>query len=422
MAREWGGLKLGKGSQLKIEEVNKSLSPLRKKYKYAQQCANLYGGAAILRIVDDGLDPIKPLDSTKLLPVEHSRILDRWEIQATPEAILKDWLDPEYYQITTHDLTVKVHKSRVIRFDGAFAGKEAATLNQGWGDSVLVSFFAPMLRYFNSLGYVSEAVRDFEIFIHYIEGLFDRLAGDSRAERIEAEEKVAERLRLNQQQRSSMRGMVADMSHEKMEFVGRKFSGVAEILDRVKDEMVAASGLTRPQFLQEHPSGLAATGESERRAEADSIRALQEDKWGENIRFDCELLLGTTVGWEWEWKNLYQSTPSEESEIRKDLAQTDKLYIELGVITPEEVRNSRFAGADYSIETTLLRNDAKSIPKYGDRVSWLENGAVITGKVIEVISRAIVTVDGELNGSIDNPVLLIDVEGNRSTKLLAQLL
>lgn len=416
MTRGWGGIVLGTGSQLDLESANKSLSLLKRKYKFAQQCANLYGGSAIIRIVNDGLNPIEPirLDSPKT--VEYSRILDKWEIQATPDAILKDWLDPEYYQITTSDRIEKIHKSRVIRFDGAFSGKESVILNGGWHDSVLISFFTPMLRYFNALGYVSEAVRDFEIFIHYIDGLFDRLAGSSPAERLDAESKITERLRLNQQQRSSLRGMVGDLTNEKFDFVGRNFGGVAEILDRIKDEMLAASGLTRPQFLQEHPSGLAATGESERRAEADLIRAYQEDKWGDNIRFDCELVFGTSIGWDWQWANLYQSTPSEESEIRKDLAQTDKTYIELGVLTQEEVRTSRFLRANYSVETVLQsKTDSKTLadPKYGDTIAWLEDGQIQQGKVIEVISRPIATPKGELTGSIENPIFLVESQDKR---------
>lgn len=423
MARRWGAIQLAEGKQETIEEIGKKIAPLKRKYEVAQQTANKYGGAAILRIVEDGKDPIEPLSTDKAIEVEYSRILDRWEIYPTADALLKDWLDPEYYQISSHDLFLTVHKTRVIRFDGAFSGKEGRELGFGWDDSVLAAFFEPLRRHLSALGYVGEAIGSFEIFIHYIQGLFDRLDDDDK----NGKEKMLERLKLNQQQRSVLRGTIADLDAEKFEYVSRRFSGVGDILDRLRDEMVAASGLTKPQFLQEHPSGLAATGESERKAEANEIEALQEKKWGEQIRFDCALWVGTEYGWEWHWHNLYQPTPSEESEIREKQSRSDRAYIEMGAVTAEEIRQSRFGGANYSIETTLIdrrersNSDKKDPPRFGNRVRWNDRGTIKEGKILEVISRSIVAIDGEKNGTIENPVLLIDTGSERLMRLLSEI-
>jgi hypothetical protein len=40
--------------------------------------------------------------------------------------------------------------------------------------------------------------------------------------------------------------------------------------------------------------------------------------------------------------------------MRKIQSETDKNYIDAGVLTPEEIAASRFAGDNYSLETKLL--------------------------------------------------------------------
>jgi uncharacterized protein len=348
MIRRWGEIKLGSGDVSNIAVVGKKLNSLRFLYELAQKTANLCGGAAIIRLANDGLSEKDPLIPYPNLQIEYSPVLDSQEIFPEPSALRSNWHNPEYYLVHTIDRSYLVHKSRVIRFNGLFAGKEGRLRNMGWDDSVLIPFLNPLMRHLSAIGYVAAAVKDFEVFVHYIQGLFDRL--DS----IEGEEKIATRLLLNQQQRSSLRGMVADLESEKLEYVSRTFTGVGDVLDRIKDEMVAASGLTKPQFLQEHPSGLAATGESERLAEADAIEALQERQWGENIRFDCALALSnTTEDWDWEWKSLYRSTPSELAKIKLDMARTDLSYERRGILSEEEIRNSRFSLPEYSQETVL---------------------------------------------------------------------
>jgi hypothetical protein len=50
---------------------------------------------------------------------------------------------------------------------------------------------------------------------------------------------------------------------------------------------------------------------------------------------------------------MYAATPAEEADIKLKTAQTDQIYIDKGVVTPEETGTSRFTAEGYSTETTI---------------------------------------------------------------------
>ncbi len=327
---------------------------LRRLYQNGQRMANKDGGAVIIRLIDDGQSPEYPVAYEKIKKIDYSRILDRWEISPDSKSLDRDPIDPEYYlyhkQINDNiynesiQNNQKIHKSRVLRFRGNFISPQQQRMNNGWEDSLLVPFLDPMLRYLEAQGYVAASVRTFEIMIHKIQDLFTMMQSP------EQEAEILKRLRLNQQQMSVLRGVAIAKDSEEMEIITRQFTGVSDILDRLRDEMVAASGLTKVQFLQEHPNGMQATGESERLQEADRIEALQAEKWGENIDVDVRNVLASLgLGTEaidaayWEWNSLFKLSPTEESQNLLNLAKCDQLNINSGVYSAEEARHLRYA-------------------------------------------------------------------------------
>ena len=172
-------------------------------------------------------------------------------------------------------------------------------------------------------------------------------------------------MQLNQKTLSALRFFALDRKTEEVNIIGRQFRAVSDILDRLKDEMIGASGLTKPQFYQEHPAGLAATGESERLAEANSILALCEQKWGENILEDIELYFlsqdSVTKGklpndYSWEWKSIYSLTPTEEAGIREATSRSDDANIRNGIYTNQEARDSHYGPSTFDMNITLDKN------------------------------------------------------------------
>jgi phage-related protein (TIGR01555 family) len=341
MARGWGRMNLPTNMELE-NKLNKELSLLRHKYREGQRLANLYGGAVIIRIVEDGRDYSTPLGK-EVGNIRYSRVFNPWEIYPRLNNSDDDVYSPEYYEMSAsidgQQSVFKIHSDRIIRFSGAATDHESMRHNRGYEDSLLVSFLDPCLRYLTAVSYVGASVSSFEFIIHKLQNLFSELENE------ESQAHLAERLRVAHNSLSALRGMVVDKEEEDVTVVSRNYAGVTEIISTLRDEMIAASGLTKPQFIQEHPSGLAATGQSERLAEADNIRALQEEKWGMLIETDCQLVLKKHKyylnNWSWEWSNLFQLSPLEEAELHQYQANSDAIRISSGVLTPEEVKKRR---------------------------------------------------------------------------------
>jgi phage-related protein (TIGR01555 family) len=113
-----------------------------------------------------------------------------------------------------------------------------------------------------------------------------------------------------------------------------------------------------------------ATGESDIRLYYDRIHADQENELRAPLTRLIELLFLTADGptrgrepptWTFEFTKLWQLNEKEHAELRKVQAETDVAYLEQGVLDPEEVRDSRFNGDSYSIETVLKEREQLDI-------------------------------------------------------------
>lgn len=369
MQKSWCKIALGDGNQKIIASANKELDKLKKTYYRGQILANLYGGAVALRLANDDAPLNEPIDINNLKSIKYSQVFDRWSVLPDPISIQSNPHDPEYYNFYSSFGTgdaefdkksklysYKLHKSRILRFRGAYLSPYEMMYNQGWEDSVLTPFLDPLLRYLSAIGYAGEGVRTFEIIAHSIDNLF------AKTSTADGEAQIKKRLKLNQQTLSALRFFALDRQSEEVNIISRRFQGVGDIIDRLKDEMIGASGLTKPQFYQEHPSGLAATGESERLAEANSIIALCEDKWSEQIYEDVELYFcshdSITKGvlpddYTIQWNSLFTQSPQEKANIKYQVAQTDNLNISNNIYTNVEARNSHYGGSEFDDNVVL---------------------------------------------------------------------
>ena len=372
MRLAWLIVTLGDGDPNIISHANKAMKKLAPLYEKGQALANLYGGCFVIRLVDDGQPYDQPINYKKINSVQYSQLFDPWTVMPDAFEIIRNPLEPDYYifysvygtgnteydKSNKNNLTFgyKIHKSRVLRFRGKFRSPMEQRWNRGLEASALTSFYSPMIRYVSSLGYTGEALRTFEVMALSITALM------SKTQTQEGAAQMRKRLELTQQSLSAFKFFALDKGTEELQILGRKFNGVSDIIESLKDEMIGASGLTKPQFYQEHPAGLAATGESERLAEATSIMSLCEQKWGEQINDDLFLYFSSkdsiTKGivpddWGIQWNSLYTETPTEKTTIRYQTAQTDDLNIKNGIYTNLEARHSHFGGADFDINITL---------------------------------------------------------------------
>lgn len=363
-----------KGSQKIIAECANHSERLKvpQAFNRAQIWANLYGGAVIIINADDGEHWSKPINTKKLKTVKSLRVLDRHKIRPLTEGNDFNPLEPEYYQLTLGAESLKelgleknnvtslerpdiIHHTRIIRFDGIELPPDMTQYSGGWGQSVIEEIWDEYSDWKTSLKSMSRILSDFSIFIYKVSKLGE-LTGE------QGEDALKTRFTSFKRGIETLGAAAIDKDGEDIDYKTRQLGGIDAIADKLRDALIGASGLPHTRLFGASPSGLGATGESEANNWADEVQAFQQSQWYAKLRSLTKLIFlssdGPTKGnvpddWSIRFFSLIQQSESDLAGLRSTQASTDNTYIGAGILLPEEVRQSRFGGSEYSSDTIL---------------------------------------------------------------------
>jgi phage-related protein (TIGR01555 family) len=343
-----------------VEQVIEDLYILEN-FLLASKNARLYGGAAILLYIDDGRKADQPVDKRNIRSIEGMEVLDRWQIAPViNEENLYDYSKATYYQIISGDLIAQpqltyIHKDRILRFDGEWLPYRIRQRNYGWGMSSLQSVYDSFKHYWTGLNSAATLLTEFDIFVHKLRGLSTMLAAGKEAD-------VRQRLVLNDVSKSVYRGYAIDAEKEELEFISRNFGGIGEVLEKLRMDIIGASQVPHTILFGESPSGLGSTGRSEERDFAKMLGDYQNAHYKRPLQKLMEMIMlskdGPTNGrlpdsWRIAFNDLFELNEREKADVRARVAAVDGRMIQLGVLHPEEVRQARYGGSEWSMETAL---------------------------------------------------------------------
>ena len=327
----------------------------------------LYGGSVVVIGADDGQPADKPLREDAIKSVRWLHVVDkRWLVPETYyEDPLQDELfgEPQTYRIVprraTQVVNMVVHRSRLLVFGGAHTSDEERDRLGGWDYSVLNAVYG-VLRAFNDVWASSQhLMADASQGVFKIAGLMDMIAGGQK-------EELQTRMQLVDMSRSVARAILLDSDHgEDFTKEGTSFTDAAAMLDRWMQRLASAAEVPATILMGRSPAGMNATGEADFRWFYDSIATAQKNDLSPELEKLVRLLFlakdGPTRGnvpetWEIIFHPLWQPTPKEQAEVEKLTADKDKLYVDTGVLLPEEVSLSRFRAEGWSAETQIDRD------------------------------------------------------------------
>ncbi len=323
----------------------------------------LYGGAGLVLLIDDGLEPEEPVDLARIRAVRGYVPLSRHEL--IPEDFsITDYSKPSHYRITTSQrmtpdqqgsyVNVRIHSSRVARFDGLYLPWNVRVRNTGWGLPVLQLIWEAFKRYETALAGLESMTSDADLFVHKIPGLFNRIASGNESD-------LRKRLEANNLSRSVYGGMVVDVE-EDLQFLNRALSNIASATDPFVSDLQAATGWPASILMGESPGGLGKEGRFEERVWASIVEQWQEVYCRTAVSGVLQYILASREGptrgrppanWSVEFPSIFTETNKEKVELRQQQASIDSQYINMGVLNPLEVRDARFGGTEFNIETTL---------------------------------------------------------------------
>lgn len=331
-------------------------------FEEALKLQRIYGGAAIFMVFDDGMEPSEPLNPARVRGIADLVPLSKKEI--TPDEF--DYLNfrnPTQYRISTsksssntNDLQyLLVHSSRILRFDGLYLPWRDRLNNSGWGLSALQVFYDPWKRYRGATDGLSTMLSEMDLFVHKIPGLANKITAGK-------ESALKARLEANSLARSLYGGMALD-SEEEVTFAARSLGGAQDIFDRLLDDLVAAADMPKPVLFGMSPAGgLSEAGKFEQKLWASSIERYQSHSLKRAFTRYLNIILsirsGPTGGnlpsqWTAHFPPYFASSDSDKANMRQQIALSDQIYLNAGVITAMEIRASRFGGTEYQLDTVL---------------------------------------------------------------------
>ena len=351
-------------------EENKKILSLYKKYENklflrqmfanAQIQANLYGGSALIFYVDDGLDYDQPVNFNNIKSIQKLKILDSNKIYPATDHLHPDPAEVEHYYLLlpldkNQIYQNKIHASRLIRFDGVKMPVDVMTQNNGWGFSLLEILYWDYDNWRDSLQSLKDILKNFNLFIYGIADLTAMIADNDEAG-------LAARFKAFKESIFRLGGAAIDRNKESLDFISKNLSGADSISQQLRDAFIGASGVPHDKLFGESPSGLGATGESEARNWAQEVKMFQELEWSNKLLEASKLIMAAKDGpstgkgvesFYFKFLPIIQETTDQKLNSRNSQAQMDVTYQQIGALTVEEIRRSRFGKGEFSFETEL---------------------------------------------------------------------
>lgn len=334
-------------------------------FRHALKTERGMGGCAIFSAVDDGRAQHEPLDESRIIRVGSPTVLDCSELQVwkyQTDIMRPGFRKPEVYRLAPRGVAgpagngALVHASRLIVFPGiettSFMSRSRAGA-PGWGFSILSRIGAILASFNLSWRSAANLLNDAAQAILKTGAIKHVKGANGRAE-------VRSHLQELDMQRSGTRMMVLS-PEDSYERVETPMSGIPDIVQVLMTLVSSALDTPVSVLFGDAPAGLNATGQADRKTFQDAGEKVRREKlkcrlerW---IKWNFMAKTGLTGGkvpehWGVIFPAFEQLSDVEEAQRRKTVAETDRIYFDIGLST-EEILNSRFGENGWSAETVV---------------------------------------------------------------------
>jgi len=336
MTREWryfSGDIEPETVELLIEEENRL--KLADYFNQAHKWARLYGTAFIVMNIDDGEPVDKPLNINKIKKggLKHIKVVDRHRIDRADVQPVENPLDPsygmpQYYRFV--NTSVRIHHSRVIRFDGVQLPFDEFKRNNYMSDSVLDRLYEALTNFNTVASGSASMVYETNVDVMKIKGLMNYLQTPEGTSLIQKRFTLASLLK-------SFNNMLLLDIEEDYDKKQNTFAGIPDLLNAHALFLAGASDIPATRLLGSSASGLNATGEGDMKNYYDTIRSKQVKDYKPRLDVIDSIMakslgLADELDLSYKFNSLFQMTPKEQADMEFVNAQRDAIYLDKGVV------------------------------------------------------------------------------------------
>jgi hypothetical protein len=175
-------------------------------------------------------------------------------------------------------------------------------------------------------------------------------------------EDLFRRIDLYNQTRDNRGALVLNKDTEEFFQFNTPLSGLDHLQAQAQEQMASVSSIPLVKLLGITPTGLNASSDGEIRVFYDDVHAACESLFRDPLKKCLDLIQLSEFGEideeiDFEFLPLYQLSELEQATARKAQADTDAVYIQSGVIGPEEVRNREAADPESPYHGLDLNDD-----------------------------------------------------------------
>lgn len=381
--RKWRNWQAPNDMIEKIEAEEKRLS-VRGKVLEARTKARLFGGAALL-IGTGEADLSEPINidgigagGVKYLTVLTRRQLSATEMERDPAS---EWFGrPAMFTLSNKDGGwIEIHPSRLVIFQGASVADDdvATSINQGWGDSVLLAVLDAIKNADSTAANIASLVFEAKIDIIRVPNFMQNLGDEGY------KQKILERYTLANTAKGINGTLMLDIEEE-YESKSASFTTLPDILAQFLQITAGAADIPVTRLLGQSPAGLNSTGEADLRNYYDRISAMQEIEMTPAMhRLDEALIRSATGGRDpsiyYVWSPLWQMSDKEKADIFKTKADAARAIAGTGTspaLMPIEALSDALVNA--FIEDNSLPGLEAAIEEFGRLADQDEDDADLT--------------------------------------------
>lgn len=346
-------------SSLDPEKISKINSVIRKtktkeKIKEGLRWARLYGGAAGLILIDGDEDLSEPLDYDTIMLGDYKGLLifDRWngiypDIELEDDISDEEYGYPKYYSISLSEANnnlmlsynkqdlVKVHHSRIVRFNGRDLPLWERQAEMFWGESEIEIVFEELKKRDNTSANIASLIFLANIRVLKMNDLGQLLGASTQ----KAQENLYKVLQAQNQLMSNMGIYVMDKDDD---FGSEQYSfgGLNDIYESFMLDIAGACEMPVTKLFGREPTGFNSTGESDLTQYYDTLEEKQETYLQPIIDKLLPIIFMSTLGaipedLDWEFNPCMNVNSKDLADLAQSMASPIFEAFNAGLITKE---------------------------------------------------------------------------------------
>lgn len=299
----------------------------------------LFGMSCALILADDGQELSEPININRLRRINGLEIFDKRDIYPDTTSIYLDtdirdanFGKPEFYMISPpNGNQFKVHRSRLLIFDGEMLPKIERIANNGAGLSCLDGVPPALNRVKTAMNKTIDIMDKVSTSLLKLEGLSNLLA------REDGTQAVIRRLELIDYSRR-INGSVAVDKEDEYGIFNIPLTGLTDIIQEFEQALCAVTGYPFTVLFGRSPAGMNSTGKSDLQIYYDTVRRIQRRKIRPALEYLVRLIQlakeGPTNGkelekWSIKFKAIEPLNDLEQANVDKTQAEVRAAVVKL---------------------------------------------------------------------------------------------